>query len=202
MRFARGSSAAAGVAGLLLLAACGESSTSQSLSSVMLPSPPSGYTQQSVSGGDGDLGIDDASSATPADPGAVRAFLQSVSWRGAQIRVWVQGSSYAEDIGYAFASTADAGRFQGLEVGALKQVSTDYVYSMAPQVPGGEGFILYSQTRVGGRNVFCNGAWVLVGTDVFELLTCGATPQDGSLATALAVQQLQRAGGSPGPSPT
>lgn len=186
----------------VLLAACGESSTSQSLSSVILAAPPSGYTQQAVSGGGSDLSIEDASSATPADPGAVRAFLQAATWRGAQIRVWVRGTDYAEDIAFAFASASDAARFQTLEIGALQSTKTDYVYSLAPQIPGGQGFILYSQTRVGGRNVFCNGAWLTHDTDVFEILTCGATPQDGTLATALAVQQLQRAGGTPGPAPT
>jgi len=185
-----------------LLAGCGESSTAESLSSIIIATPPSGYSPQSVAGGDSDLSIDDASSATPADPGTVRTFLQSSSWRGAQIRVWVQAANYAEDIAFGFASTSDATRFESLEVGALKAVPTDYVYSLAPQLPTGQGFIIYSQTRVGGKNVFCNGAWLSYQDDVFELLTCGATPQDGSLATSLAVTQLQRAGGTPGPAPT
>lgn len=192
----------AGVVALLLLAGCGESSTSQSLSQVILPNAPAGYTPQAVSGGDGDLSIDDASSATPADPGTVRAFLQAASWRGAQVRVWTQGSSYVEDVAFAFASTTDAGRLQALEISALRSFAGNYVYSLAPQIPDGQGFILYSQTRVGGKNVFCSGAWITVGSDAFELLQCGATPQDGTLATSLAVQQLQRAGGRPGPSPT
>lgn len=181
-----------------LLGACGGSSTGHSLAGVVLNVPPSGYTAQQVSGGAGTLSIDEASSATPADPSAVHRFLQSTSWRGAVVRVWVHGQDYAEDIGFAFASGSDAQRFAQLEVDALKSSPTNFVYPF-PQAPDGNAFILYSQTRVGGRNVFCNGVWFAYNLDAFELLTCGAVPQDGTLAASLAISQLQHAGGSPAP---
>jgi hypothetical protein len=187
-------------AGMLVaaLSACGESSTGQSLGSLVLSAPPAGYTAQPVAGADGVMSIDDASRATPADPASVRAFLQSTAWRGTIARVWVHGQDYAEDIGFAFATAAEAQRFAQLEVGALQSSATNYVYPFA-QVPRGEAFILFSQTRVGGRNVFCNGVWFAFSENAFEVLTCGAVPQDGQLAASLAISQLQRAGGSPAP---
>lgn len=189
------------VAGLVL-AACGESSSSGSLSSLMLSAAPTGYVAQPVSGGDGSLSIDDASSATPADPSAVHAFLSATSWRGAFVRVWTHGTGYAEDIGFAFADNADAQRFAGFEVAALTSVATDYVFA-DNEIPGGKRFILYSQTRIGNKNVFCNGVWFPYQDDAFELLTCGATPVDGQLASELSVAQLQQAGGTPlSPAPT
>ena len=180
------------------LSTCGESSTSQSLTSVVLSTPPAGYAAQPVAGGDGAMSIDDASSATPADPASVRAFLQAAAWRGTIARVWVRGQDYAEDIGFAFATAAEAERFVTFEVGALKSSATNYVYPF-PQVTGGEAFILYSQTRAGGKNVFCNGVWLMFNENAFEVLTCGAVPQDGQLAASLATSQFQRAGGSPAP---
>lgn len=180
------------------LSACGESSTGQSLANLVLSSPPAGYTAQAVAGGDGSMSIDDAASATPADPAAVRPFLQGAAWRGTIARVWVRGQDYAEDIGFAFSTAAQAQRFAQFEVDALKSSVTDYVYPL-PQVAGGQAFILYSQTRVGGRNVFCNGVWFAFNANAFEVLTCGAAPQDGQLAASLATSQLTRAGGSPAP---
>lgn len=181
---------------VLALAGCGESSTGLSLTSIVLSAAPTGYSAQPVAGGDGTVSIDDASSATPADPAAVHAFLQSSSWRGTVVRVWVSGQDYAEDIGFAFASAGDAQRFAQLEVDALRASPTNYVYTV-PQIPAAQAFILYSQTRVGGRNVFCNGIWFPFQAQTFELLTCGAVPQDGQLAISLATAQLQRAGGTP-----
>ena len=180
---------------LVLVAACGQSDTGQSLSNLVLSQAPAGYTNQPIGGG-GTMSIDDAASATPADPGAVRSFLQTSTWNGAFARVWVRGTDYAEDLGYGFASSADALRFARLEVSALQAATGNYVYPLA-QVPAAQAFIIYSQTRVGGHNVFCNGVWFPVQTRVFELLTCGSMPQDGQLAAKLAVAQYAAVGGAP-----
>ena len=185
---------------VMLCAACGGSSNGQSLADIVLSSAPSGYHSQSV-GDNGTLSIDDAASATPADPGAVKTYLQGAAWRGTYARVWVRGTDYAEDIGFAFASAKDA---QGLVVLEVKQIQSgqgNYVYPLTA-VPDAQGFILYSQTRVGGRNVFCNGAWFAYQLHAFELLTCGAGPGDSSLASAMASDQFHAAGvASTSPSP-
>lgn len=191
----RGSRCALLAGAVLLIAGCGQSDTAQSLSSLVLGQAPAGYANQPI-GDAGTLSIDDASSATPADPGTVRSFLQTSAWLGAFARVWVRGTDYAEDLGYAFATAADAQRFAGLEVAALRGAQGNYVYAL-PQVPGAQAFIIYSTTRVGGHDVFCDGAWFAAQSRAFELLTCGATPSDGQLATQLAIAQFRNVGGTP-----
>lgn len=176
-------------------AACGDASTDQSLANIVLSSAPQGYSSTAV-GDNGTLPIDQAASATPADPASVQAYLQKTSWRGAYARVWVRGSDYVEDIGFAFAAAKDAQGLVDLEVDQIRAGQGNYVYPLAA-VPKGQGFILYSQTRVGGRNVFCNGAWFAYQVHAFEVLTCGASPGDSSVATAMSSQQYQVAGGVP-----
>lgn len=184
---------AAGV--VAALSACGESSTGQSLASLVLNQTPQGFHSQSV-GDNGTLSIDDASAATPADPTTVRQYLNSSSWRGAYARVWVSGSDYVEDLGYTFASSDGAAGLVKLETTTLQAGQGNYVYPFTA-IPGAQGFVLYSQTRVGGHDVFCNGIWFAHSTDAFEILTCGATPGDDSRASQLADQQFQAVGGTP-----
>ena len=190
--------AAVFAAAAIAAVSCGESSTSQSLAQVVLSGPPPGYAAEPL-GDNGNLSLDQASAATPADPPAVQGYLQSHAWRGAYGRVWTSGSDYAEVLGYAFAAAAQAQGFVNLQVSQLQSSPANEVYPLA-EVPGAEAFILYSQTRVGNRDVFCNGVWFAVRERSFEVLTCGATPGSGSLAAQLAAQQLQQAGGTPAPS--
>lgn len=183
------------------LAACGESAGSQSLANVVLNTTPQGFHSQVV-GDNGVLSIDDAASATPADPSTVHRYLDSSSWRGAYARVWVSGANYVEDLGFLFAAGSGAQGLVDLEIRQIKTGQGNYVYPVT-DIPGAQGFILYSQTRVGGRNVFCNGIWFAHDADAFELLTCGATPGDDFRASQMAADQFRAVGGElPTPNPT
>ena len=183
---------------VLLLAGCGagpgNSDTSLHTVALAPESAPSGYSPQSIGDG-GYLSTSDAAAATPAEPSQVQPFL-GTGWRGAFERVWTSGSDYIDDIVFSFDSADLTARFLKMETGALSANSANYTYAL-PSIPGSTAFILYTQTRAQSRNVFCSGVWFAQASRAFEVLTCGGTPQGGNTALDLAVQQYQRAGGTP-----
>ena len=179
---------------ILFSAGCGQSDSGRSLANLVLANGPQGSQPQPI-GNDGTLSIDDAAAATPADPARVHAYLQSNGWRGAFARVWVSGANYAEDLGFVFSDAKQAQGLVEMEIAALKAGQGDYVYSITG-VPGAQGFILYSQTRLGARNVFCNGSWFAHQAYAFELLTCGPNPGDDSEASRMTADQFRAVGGA------
>jgi hypothetical protein len=184
------------LAGLLaaLLACCGcGSDAAQSLGDLMLSSPPIGFHTQVVGDG-GSLSLDDAASATPIDPARVRASLQHLSWRAAYARVWVNGAAYIEDLGFAFGSDADARAFADFEVAQLQNGVNTYVFAL-DAVPRAQVFIVNTVTRIGGRNVYCDGVWFPLHANTFEVLACADSPGDWHQVAQLATDQYRHAGG-------
>ena len=170
------------------LCACGDNG----LASVALASPPvQGYTAQPV-GDNGSLTLDDAATATPADPMHVRQLLTTRSWAGAFERIWAAGDDYLVDLIYEFPTAESASAFATLEISEIKANAANFVYAVSP-VRNAQGFVLYSQTRQGGKNVFCNGVWFSIHARAFETLDCSSSPNGGTVALQMAMQQAQRA---------
>ena len=182
----------------LALTGCDSGATS-SLASVALSAAPPGYSAQPV-GDNGALSVDDASSASPADPTSVRNFLNNSTFQGGFERVWTHGDDFITDLIYQFGDGATAVRFMTLETEQIKSFKGDYTYP-APQLGNGQGFVLYSTTRSGDKSVFCNGVWFTVSNRAFQLLDCSVNPGGATRVLELAAQQYQQAGGSPAPSP-
>jgi hypothetical protein len=130
------------------------------------------------------------SSATPADPVALKAFLGTASFQSAYTRIWGSSEDYVTMIAARFDTGAHATGLVSLE---RKQVTghRTFVADYA-KIPGSFVFVLSGQTRSGGHPVLCNGVWFAVASDAVEVLACGNKPAYASSMEALADREYQK----------
>jgi hypothetical protein len=175
-------------------AACGDDPGSDPLLALLAVPPPAGYTEQSASGS---LGLDAASSSTPADPAATSRELASDGVSRGYARVWVKGDDF---ITFEVLRTGGAQQAQhavAFEHSVLAS-APGYVTDDDVNIPGSVVYTMFGTTHSGGKNVFCQGVWFPSGRDVFGVTTCSPLPAGATQVEALAEAQHRAARSAPG----
>ena len=153
-------------------------------------------------GATGSLDIDAASRATPVKDDLTRDFLDNSTFTGAYAKVWTKDSDFITATVFAFTKATDATRFAAFEVDFLRAAHTVNV-AADPGIPNAQVYVLSGSTRMGARDVFCEGDIFPVERHAFIVTTCGRFPNSSDVAAQLAkTQYLAALTQQLGPSPT
>jgi hypothetical protein len=159
----------------LLATACQDATgTGSALAPLVLGTVGAGYTIPDK-GPNGPLTLDQAATATPADPAAVKQRLGNGRFSGAFERVWRSGDQFVSILVYSFADAGAAASFATFEQRSIAASGSSTMFS-AGRGPGEQVFTFVGATRAAvGTTQFCEGAWYAVESRAVEVTHCGAS---------------------------
>jgi hypothetical protein len=153
----------------------------------------------------GELGAEAASTATPMDPAKLARALVDAHFESGYSRVWESGKSYVTVLVFAFPGAHQAAQVVDAE-NAYLQTGLGIVISGDRAIPGAWTYILYGDTRVNSRGVFCQGEWFGADRYAVTVTTCSDHPGDveqvRDLSSLEYARLLRATGASPAPLPS
>jgi hypothetical protein len=155
---------------------------------LLLDRPPAGF-KVAV---DADLPISTAVSALSTDPGATRTQLSAFGYGGGAERVWTKGDEYVSDLVFALNSPVGPGSLISFVRSQLKPRAAVTLFDVGDE-PGAQGFDLYGVSRVGNRQVFCQGVMLPLDRYMFQVTDCAGGPRYSAGPLGLGRTQYERA---------
>jgi hypothetical protein len=141
---------------------------------------------------DTNLSLDQAASSLSTDPTPTRTQLSSLGYQDGSEKVWVRGNEYVIDLVLEFNSAVGPGSLVAFERSQLSARPAVTLFGDG-DVPGAQGIDISAVTRVGGRQVFCEGAVFPLDRYMFEVEDCNQGPSYSADPLPLTRAQYERA---------
>ena len=168
----------------------------EELAGRLLSSAPAGYSPGPDDAA-GPAGLADVSQATPADASVLGSALEEAGFRGGYTRVWLQGDASLSAVVMRVGSVDGAREVVRVAADDLARSQSTIVEPLQG-VADATRYLVNGRRRTGDDVLFCQGAFLSRGADVFALTNCAPYPLftgDVERAVRTQVAQAERTDG-------